>query len=157
MKTNPYEGGSDHSVFLGQGVPALLAWPFPDWFYHTNLDRPDKTSPAEMKHAGVCMAATTWFLASASDADARLVVKLIESAAKARLTLEQQQGALLIASAADRAAAQSRESQVRAAWIKWYSAALRETLALPTSPASAKLQRDVEEALQKWEVQGRHP
>jgi len=103
------------------------------------------------------MAATTWFLASASDADARLVVKLIESAAKARLTLEQQQGALLIASAADRAAAQSRESQVRAAWIKWYSAALRETLALPTSPASAKLQRDVEEALQKWEVQGRHP
>jgi aminopeptidase YwaD len=157
VKTNPYEGGSDHSVFLGQGVPALLAWHFPDWFYHTNLDRPDKTSPAEMKHAGVCIAATTWFLASASDADARLVVRLIESAAKARLTLEQQQGALLIASAADRAAAQSRESQVRAAWIKWYGEALRETLALPTSPASAKLQRDVEEALQKWEVQGRHP
>jgi len=151
VKTNPYEGGSDHSVFLGQGIPSLLAWHFPDWFYHTSLDRPDKTSPAEMKHAGVCIAAAAWFLASASDADARRVVRLVESAARARLALEQQQGARMIASAADRATAEERESQVRTAWIKWYGEALSEALDLPTSPASAGLQRDVETALRKWQ------
>ena len=150
VKTNPYEGGSDHSVFLGQGVPSLLAWHFPDWFYHTSLDRPDKTSPAEMMHAGASIAATAWFLASASDVDARAVVRLIESAASARLALEQQQGARLVANAEDRAAAEARENQVRAAWTKWYGEALNETLALPPSSASVRLQRDVETALRKW-------
>ncbi len=53
VQTNPYEGGSDHSVFLAAGVPSVLAWHFPDRFYHSNLDRPQMTSPAEMEHVGV--------------------------------------------------------------------------------------------------------
>ena len=28
MRTNPYEGGSDHSVFLAAGVPSVLAGTF---------------------------------------------------------------------------------------------------------------------------------
>jgi hypothetical protein len=146
VETNPYEGGSDHSVFLGQRVPSVLAWHFPDWFYHTSLDRPDKTSPVEMKHVGVSIAATALFLASATDADARAVVSLIQTAAAGRLALEEQQGAQLVAKAADRTAAEAREQQVKAAWIKWYGEALRETLSLPISSASAELNRDVENA-----------
>jgi len=152
VKTNPYEGGSDHSVFLGQGVPSLLAWHFPDWFYHTSLDRPDKTSPAEMKHAGVSIAATALFLASAGDADARAVVKLVESAAGARLALERQQGARLIAGAGDRAAAEARETEVASAWVRWYGEALREVLALPAAPPSARLRRDVDAAVRRLEA-----
>jgi len=146
VETNPYEGGSDHSVFLGQRVPSVLAWHFPDWFYHTSLDRPDKTSPAEMKHVGASIAATALFLASATDVDARAVVSLIQTAAAGRLALEEQQGAQLVAKATDRAAAAAREQQVKAAWIKWYGEALRETLSLPISSASAELKRDVENA-----------
>ena len=63
VQTNPYEGGSDHSVFLAAGVPSVLAWHFPDRFYHSSLDRPDMTSPAEMKHVGVNVAATALLLA----------------------------------------------------------------------------------------------
>ena len=52
VRTNPYEGGSDHTVFTDAGVPALLNWHFTDRYYHTNLDTMDKTSPAEMQHVG---------------------------------------------------------------------------------------------------------
>lgn len=147
VQTNPYEGGSDHSIFLRQGVPAVLAWHFPDWFYHTSLDRPDKTSPAEMTHSGVSVGATALFLASASDADARAVVGLLESAAAGRLALEQKQGLALVASATDKAAAEAREAQVKAAWVKWYSEALKEVPSLPAAGASPALMSAVEAAL----------
>jgi hypothetical protein len=147
VQTNPYEGGSDHSVFLRQGTPAVLAWHFPDWFYHTSLDRPDKTSPAEMKHSGVSVAATALFLASATDADARAVVALVESAAAGRLALEAKQGGQLVVAATDRSAAEAREAQVKAAWIRWYGEALRETLALPAGGSSPALSKLVEAAI----------
>ena len=56
VRTNPYEGGSDHTAFADAGVPSLLNWHFTDRYYHTNLDRPDKTSPAEMTNVGVAVA-----------------------------------------------------------------------------------------------------
>jgi hypothetical protein len=149
VRTNPYEGGSDHSIFLRQGIPAVLAWHFPDWFYHTSLDRPDKTSPAEMKRSGVSIAATTLLLASATDADARAIVGLLESAAAARLALEAKQGAALVAAATDKPAAEARETQVKAAWIKWYGEALREVLTLPAAGPSPALTKLVETAMAK--------
>ena len=38
VRTNPYEGG-DHTPFVAPAC-ALLAWHFPDRFYHTNLIGP---------------------------------------------------------------------------------------------------------------------
>ena len=58
VRTNPYEGGSDHTAFAEAGVPSLLNWHFTDRYYHTNLDRPDKTSQAEMINVGVTVATT---------------------------------------------------------------------------------------------------
>lgn len=34
----PYEGGSDHSRFLAQNIPALLTWHFSDYTYHSSVD-----------------------------------------------------------------------------------------------------------------------
>ena len=53
VRTNPYEGGSDHTTFTNAGIPALLNWHFTDRYYHTNQDTPDKVSPDEMRHVGV--------------------------------------------------------------------------------------------------------
>ncbi|MGE0463485.1 MAG: M28 family peptidase, partial [Vicinamibacterales bacterium] len=50
VRTNPYEGGSDHTSFTRAGVPALLNWHFTDRYYHTNLDTIDKVSPTTMGH-----------------------------------------------------------------------------------------------------------
>lgn len=109
VKTNPYEGGSDHTEFKRLGIPAVLDWHFTDRFYHTNLDRPDKTSPAEMVNVGVAVATSAWFLASADQADAKAVSALIGAARDARLALEQKQGA---------------SGQILSAWRKWYAEAL---------------------------------
>jgi aminopeptidase YwaD len=148
VRTNPYEGGSDHSVFLAAGVPSLLAWHFPDWFYHASLDRPDKTSPAEMKHVGVSVAATALVLAGTTPADAPEVVQLLESAAKHRFALEARQGAALIAAAADKAAAEATETAVMTAWRKWFREALESVLTLPASGATPDLERRVREAVE---------
>lgn len=109
VKTNPYEGGSDHTAFGAAGIPALLDWHFTDRYYHTNLDRPDKTSVAEMTNVGVAVAASAWFLASATSQDVAPTAAIILRAAEDRLALEQRQGAT---------------SEILDAWRKWYREAL---------------------------------
>jgi hypothetical protein len=123
VKTNPYEGGSDHTEFKNAGIPSLLNWHFTDRYYHTNLDRPDKTSPAEMVNVGVAVATSAWFLASATEQDALATVDLIGHAAAARMALEKTQGGT---------------PEILAAWQKWYGEALEtvRTLAV-TGPSAA--------------------
>jgi hypothetical protein len=122
VKTNPYEGGSDHTEFKNAGVPALLDWHFTDRYYHTNLDRPDKTSPGEMVNVGVAVATSAWFLASAAERDAIATVRLIADAAVARLRLEQSQAAT---------------PEILAAWRSWYDEALDSVRRLKPGPPSA--------------------
>ena len=148
VRTNPYEGGSDHTVFAGAGVPSLLNWHFTDRFYHTNQDTTDKVSDAEMEHVGVTVAASAYALATAGVEDALRTVELIESAAMARLALERRQGPALIAKAKDPEAAEQIESQVIAAWIKWYGEALDSIATLPASGPSPALRERIAAAKQ---------
>ncbi len=149
VQTNPYEGGSDHSVFLAAGVPSVLAWHFPDRFYHSNLDRPAMTDPAEMKRVGASVAGAALLLAGATSRDAMDVIRLIEQAADSRLRLERRQGVGLVNEAEDRATAEATEIAVIAAWRKWYGEALREVLDLPPSGADADLRAAVERAIDR--------
>jgi hypothetical protein len=50
VRTNPFEGGSDHTPFLSAGKPGLLLWHFTDVFYHTDNDRLDKVSPRTLEN-----------------------------------------------------------------------------------------------------------
>jgi aminopeptidase YwaD len=122
VKTNPYEGGSDHTEFKDAGIPSLLNWHFTDRFYHTNLDRSDKTSAAEMVNVGVAVATSAWFLASANERDGLATVDLISRAAGARLRLER---------------GQSATPQILDAWRKWYGEALESVRRLPAAGPSA--------------------
>jgi hypothetical protein len=108
VRTNPYEGGSDHTTFLRARVPALLNWHFTDRYYHTNLDTPDKTSPVSMTHVGVTVATTALFLASADASDAAPLRALVDQAARARLATERANGA---------------SGEILAAWRRWYDEA----------------------------------
>ena len=109
VRTNPYEGGSDHTVFTRAGVPALLNWHFTDRYYHTNLDTIDKTSAVEMQHVAIAVGTTAHFLASAGEADVPAMTKLIEIARDARMATEQGNNA---------------SPEILAAWEKWYGEAL---------------------------------
>lgn len=149
VRTNPYEGGSDHSVFLSAGVPSLLAWHFPDRFYHASLDRPDMTSAATMEHVGVSVAGTVLLLAGASGADALSLVGLLSDAATARLKLERAQGKTLVLAEEDKAAAEAREAAVIAAWIRWFREALDDVGRLPVPGPSRTLRTRIAAAKAK--------
>jgi hypothetical protein len=66
---HPFEGGSDHVVFLGAGVPSALLWHFPDWSYHTSADRMDMVDPEEMRRSGAVVVAAALALADAEPRD----------------------------------------------------------------------------------------
>ncbi|MEO8521712.1 MAG: M28 family peptidase, partial [Acidobacteriota bacterium] len=136
VRTNPYEGGSDHTVFARAGVPSLLAWHFTDRYYHTNQDRLDKISAAEMANVAIATGAAAWFLAGASRRDADAAADLVGRAGIDRLALERRQGRDV--------PDQAVEQQVREAWLKWYGEALDSVLRLPPAGADAALRARVE-------------
>ncbi len=134
VQTNPYEGGSDHSIFLQAKVPALLATHFTDRYYHTNLDRADKTSPAEMANVGISMGTAAMLLASAGEEEALAVADLVAAAAERRLALEATQGA---------------EPAVLDAWRTWYRKALESVLLLPAAGPTERLRSRVKAAVSR--------
>ena len=131
VKTNPYEGGSDHTEFKSAGIPSLLNWHFTDRYYHTNLDRPDKTSPAEMVNVGIAVGTSAWFLASATETDAVATVELIAKTASVRIALEKTQNAT---------------AEILAAWRTWYGEALESVRQLSVGGPSRAVDAAVERA-----------
>jgi hypothetical protein len=51
----PYSGGSDHYVFMGGvlNIPATMLGSWPDYFYHSSGDTPDKSDRTQLKRAVV--------------------------------------------------------------------------------------------------------
>lgn len=141
VNTNPYEGGSDHTVFGSAGVPSVLDWHFTDRYYHTNFDTPDKTSPDEMRNVGVGAGATAWLLASADAGAASRIAAVVAFEGGRRVQLEQVEGAKLAAAAPDRAAAETREATIVAAWKKWYGEAVQSATRLVIGPVPAEFEK----------------
>jgi len=66
---NPWEGGSDHDIFLEHGIPAVLLWHFTDFTYHTSLDRMEVIDPLELRRSVTAVMATALALASPGPGD----------------------------------------------------------------------------------------
>ena len=66
---HPWEGGSDHDVFIKLGVPAVLFWHFTDFTYHTSLDRLEFVDPQEMRRTGTALLATALAVADPKPTD----------------------------------------------------------------------------------------
>jgi cyclophilin family peptidyl-prolyl cis-trans isomerase len=151
VKTNPYEGGSDHSEFGRAGIPSVLDWHFTDRYYHSNYDTADKTSPEEMRNVGVSVAASAWLLASAGESTSLAVATLVAQAGQARIAIEEREGQKLAEADADPAAAKTREATIVQAWRKWYGEAIRSVSRLvvgPVTPAFTKALEDLATALE---------
>ena len=87
---HPYEGGSDHDVFIAAGLPAALLWHFTDFAYHTSLDRLEHVDPLELKRMACATAAATLALADPipADLDRYLRSNLNEKKLRVRLAKE---------------------------------------------------------------------
>jgi aminopeptidase YwaD len=69
----PFSGGSDHLALsdptVGVPTPMIIQWP--DRFYHTSADTPDRTDPHSLARAGALAAAYACWLATAGVEETR--------------------------------------------------------------------------------------
>jgi hypothetical protein len=130
VRSNPYEGGSDHESFLDRGVPAVLLWHFTDTFYHTSLDRMDKVSGSEMTHMAVAALGVMHHFAQAGSERSLETLEIVMDAARRRLATEAANARTRLAipavseNPAQRSAVSTRERTIIQAWARWYREAL---------------------------------
>lgn len=86
----PFTGGSDHVVFLDGGVrvPAVMFIVWPDFWYHTSGDLPDKSDSTQLKRVVVLSAASASFLANAGPGEVPPIITEVSLRAQKRLAEE---------------------------------------------------------------------
>jgi len=86
-----YSGGSDHDIFVDGSVriPAVLMIVWPDQWYHSSGDTPDKSDATQFKRVVTISAAAAEFLANAGPAEAGRMMAEISTRAGARLGEDQ--------------------------------------------------------------------
>jgi hypothetical protein len=120
VKTNPFEGGSDHTPFLEAKMPGLLMWHFTDVFYHTDADRLENVSAWEMKNVGVSALVSAMTLTTVDESTAVFLVEELKTAAFKRLLVETALGK----EALQKGAKKEAEAHILQVWGKYYSDAL---------------------------------
>jgi hypothetical protein len=96
-----FVGGSDHIVFVDGGVrvPAVMFICWPDMWYHTSGDTPDKSDATQLKRVVVIGAAAAAFLANAGPEDAPKIIAETSGRGLARLGLEKLRAEKMVADA----------------------------------------------------------
>lgn len=127
----PYEGGSDHSRFLAQNIPALLTWHFTDYTYHTSVDTLAMSSASEMENVGITSLGAALMMANTTDDNEALAEEMlteVRNAAFVRFDKEQQNTlnhqVYAKGNGVDYAEALANEKEVLKAWHDWYQEAL---------------------------------
>ena len=149
VRTNPFEGGSDHTPFLTFKKPGVLFWHFTDQYYHTDGDRIDKVSAATLQNVGISALVSALVLTTADGVTARTVVADLERAAIARLDVE----TALSKAAISAGGAVAKEREILETWTDYYDKSLATVAdveaggsSVETSAAIAKARRHVVEA-----------
>ena len=123
VKTNPFEGGSDHVPFLRADIPGLLLWHFTDQFYHTSNDRLDKVSATTLKNVGTGALISALVLTSDPVETADFVLEETKVSAIKRLNIEYDLSEKALFEGAD----VDMEVDIIETWSDWYIKALRST------------------------------
>jgi hypothetical protein len=145
IATNPYEGGSDHTPFLEANIPAVLMWHFTDVYYHTDEDRLDKVSAAEMKHVGISGMVSAYLLTTANEETAVATIKELTATALQRLATE---FALSRKAIADGKSANS-EKHIINSWKNWYAGAINRCSGINVQGATPAIKNALRNALKR--------
>lgn len=115
---HPWEGGSDHDVFISHGIPAVLLWHFTDFTYHTSLDRMEFVDCDEMRRTAVALLASGLAVADPRPEDLPRYVKSLEEERRVRFD----------------AAKRAKNDEVLEQWRTWFvdAHAWLEALCEPT-------------------------
>lgn len=116
VKTNPFEGGSDHTPFLQADIPGLLLWHFTDQFYHTDNDRLDKVSQRTMQNVGSAALVSAFALLNADAKTAQQMILMLVSKATSRLMTE----SMLSKKAVTEGGSKTEEQLILDTWTDYY-------------------------------------
>ena len=120
VKTNPFEGGSDHTPFLQADIPGLLLWHFTDQFYHTDNDRLDKVSQKTMVNVGTAALVSAYTLLNADAKTVDHMIAMIAAKAQIRLMTEVQLSKKAIAEGGSK----EDEQLILDTWADYYAKAI---------------------------------
>ncbi|MCX7855642.1 MAG: DUF4910 domain-containing protein [Anaerolineae bacterium] len=88
----PFGGGSDHYVFsdpsVGVPMPMLIQWP--DRFYHTSADTPDRVDPKMLGRVAALSGLYAYWLAQAGEREARWLARELSARFRQRVIAELQ-------------------------------------------------------------------
>ncbi len=99
-----YYGSSDHATYMQHGIPAVIYSTWPDPWYHSSGDTPDKLDPTQFKRAAVVATADMTILATADDAMAERVTAEILARGAERMGQSLRKGLGYMTDATDAAA-----------------------------------------------------
>ena len=71
IKIDKHYGSSDHVTYMQHGIPAVMFITWPDMWYHSSEDTPDKQDPTQYKRAAVVGTGALAVIATGGDADGR--------------------------------------------------------------------------------------
>ncbi len=137
FRANPFEGGSDHQAFVDARIPAVLAWHFPDQFYHSSGDSLGQVDPDEMQRVGTLVSAAALGLASLTNDQAGLLLDLLYYRGLERMAGESQTSMELIREGGS----PERERRILGAWLQWYAEAIRSVAEISTETDQRLLAR----------------
>ena len=96
-----YGGGSDHYIFTDGaiGIPAVMFGTWPDVYYHTNEDTPEKVDPTTLKRAAFLGVAPALYLTRLTSESVPRLAMETHTKGKARLARDERKANSVLANA----------------------------------------------------------
>lgn len=151
VRTNPFEGGSDHVPFLQAGVQGILLWHFTDQFYHTDGDRIGMVSANTLENVSVCASTSAMALTTADSETAVFLAGELQRAAIHRIQAE----AALSRAALDRGEDPEEQRLILSTWTDWYLGAVDTLTGIEVNGPSPSLTATMEETRERIREAGR--
>jgi aminopeptidase YwaD len=123
VKTDKHYGSSDHVTYMQHGVPAVIFATWPDMWYHSSQDTPDKQDPTQYKRAAAVGTGALVALATGTDEEAARILNENIGRGLARMGESETKGLSYIADAKDDAALadgykEARIAILHQAWVE---------------------------------------
>lgn len=141
IKIDKYYGASDHATYMQHGIPAVIFNTWPDPWYHSSQDTPDKLDPTQFKRAAVVSVGAMAVLAGADDPVAVRVTADALGRGGERMTANQRKGLGYIGDVQNASELAQAYTDAKAAVVHQANiekAVIKTTSALYANPAEAE-------------------
>lgn len=153
IKIDKHYGSSDHVTYMQRGIPSVMFITWPDMWYHSSQDTPDKQDPTQYKRAASVGIGAMTVLATGTDAVAGRVTSDNLGRGAARIGESMNKAAGYLADATDAAGLMTAYKDARVAvrhQANVEKGVIRSSAVLYDDPAgAAKRLADVEASIDK--------